>query len=575
MIFACLAFFAQAVYAQDIITKRNREKIQSQILEVSENYVTYKKFERPNGPDYTVAASDIAKIVYENKSEDIFEKDPATGKIRIRHIAATVQEKPEEVRTQQEEVRTKQPDNGTFAILSFDNKSVSFRAVSETPFSIVSLVSAERTFNATNITNTKGNIHIGTEVTATQGSSLLLGEAKNLRLPKDTEAKCIFADVPDGFVTKSIVFVVDDKAAPMTFDIASDTWVKPKQISLDRTPEEPYNAKSGEHDIVELLENNIIEADISGGDITYVNLKIRKLVPYAVNVKIPVGSFFVSANPSAQNMVATGEKKVRLTTDGWQTVQMPAACANRPKDIPGGNDKFSVQRSPAQEELTILMPALNRASAGTTVKQAAVWIITDNADYSDLGILLSGHVRAIGYETAARAMKICADAGIDITSKNIWRDRETIAEKLPAGELKNWLRSFDRPKTSATSPATTGGKNFQVRVKYMENDKIIPDATIYFFYYDGKKSALVDKTANTGNGKIVSFDVPLNDDGSSYSFLVLFSKEDIEEIRKQVGSNSIMMFRRPAGENCEYIELQINKGGGMSNQGCAIQMSYN
>jgi hypothetical protein len=158
-------------------------------------------------------------------------------------------------------------------------------------------------------------------------------------------------------------------------------------------------------------------------------------------VRIPVGSFFVSANPAAQNMVATGEKKARLTTDGWQKISVPAACANRPKDIPGSGDSFTVQRSPNQEELATLMPVLNKAGAGTTTKQAAVWIITDNADYDDLGILVNspGNVRAIGAVEAARAMKICADAGIDITKKRIWNDRETIASKLPAGELKTWL----------------------------------------------------------------------------------------------------------------------------------------
>jgi hypothetical protein len=145
-------------------------------------------------------------------------------------------------------------------------------------------------------------------------------------------------------------------------------------------------------------------------------------------------------------MVATGEKKAYLTTDKWQNISMPAACANRPKDIPGDDDSFSIQRSPNQEELVLLMPVLNKSGAGTTTKQAAVWIITDNADYDDLGILVSdpGNVRAIGPESTARAMKICAEAGIDITLKKIWEDRKIILSGLPEGELKNWLKNFNR-----------------------------------------------------------------------------------------------------------------------------------
>jgi hypothetical protein len=206
----------------------------------------------------------------------------------------------------------------------------------------------------------------------------------------------------------------------------------------------PYGAESGKYDIVELLENRMVEVEIRGSDITSVQLRIRRLAPYPVLVRIPVGSFFVSRNPSAQNMVATGERNVRLTTGEWQTVFIPAACANRPKDIPGSGDRFGIQHSPNREELARLMPLLNRAGAGTTVKQAAVWIITDDADYGDLGILVSGfaRVRAIGPEAAARAMKICTEAGIDITRKEIWRDRQTILSYLPAGALKKWLENF-------------------------------------------------------------------------------------------------------------------------------------
>jgi uncharacterized protein YnzC (UPF0291/DUF896 family) len=205
-------------------------------------------------------------------------------------------------------------------------------------------------------------------------------------------------------------------------------------------------------DIVELLENGIIEAEIIGGDITYVNVRIRRLVSDPVTVRIPVGSFFVSENSSVQNMVATGGKNVRLTAGGWQSISIPAACANRPKKIPGSGNRFSVQRSPNQQELAGLMPVLNRSGAGMAVKQAAVWIITDNAGYGDLGILVRSPVgntgaimssRVIGDQDAARAMKICVDAGINIKEKKIWKDRKYIISGLPAGELKNWLENFE------------------------------------------------------------------------------------------------------------------------------------
>jgi hypothetical protein len=310
-------------------------------------------------------------------------------------------------------------------------------------------------------------------------------------LPKNTEIRCRFENIPAGFVAQTIVFLTGETAAPMSYDIATGKWIKPEPPVVSTNPPvvstnppavstnpsavstnppavstgssavstgspgvpkvspNPRPQKSS-NDIVDLLENNILEVEIAGGNITYVNLRVRRLVPEVVNVTIPAGSFFVSDNPAAQNMVATAEKKTRLTTDGWVSISMPAACANRPKDIPDGNDKFRVQRSPNQDELTRLMPALGKSNATILVKQAAVWIVTDDADFDDLGILTTspGNTRAIWYETTARAMKICAEAGIDITKKRIWRDKETIVSKLSAGELKNWLQNFGVPKTT-------------------------------------------------------------------------------------------------------------------------------
>jgi hypothetical protein len=436
LIFACLAFMTQGIHAQDIIIKNGGDKIPAKITELSAEYVKYKKHERPGGPNYTVQASEISSIEYENGSKDIFRKDPSTGNIKITHIAPENKGKVLSAVPENGSDKTKAgQDNGVFEIIGFDGKTAKFKTVVETPIYMVSLVSGNRTFNAARISNTRGTMRTEGGTTFTEGSSPMFADVKNIRLPEGTEAKCEFEELPAGFVPKSIVFLTSEKSDRMTYDLASGVWIKPKVMSSGN--------KSGGEDIVELIENNVIEAEISGGDITYVNLRIRRLVADPVNVLIPVGSFFVSANPAAQNMVATGEKKTKLTADTWQNIRIPAACANRPKDIPDGNDKFSVQRSPNQEELVRLMPALNKSGAETTTKQAAVWIITDNADYEDLGILISdpGNIRAIGAVETARAMKICSEAGIDVTAKNIWADRESIISKLPVGELKNWLKN--------------------------------------------------------------------------------------------------------------------------------------
>ena len=197
-------------------------------------------------------------------------------------------------------------------------------------------------------------------------------------------------------------------------------------------------------DIVDLLRERKIEVQAEGSGIERVSVRVRRLVPYPVTVRIPVGTFFVAANVSAQNMVTTEEATVRLASEEWHSVSPDAACANRPRDIPGSGDRFTIQRSPQRAELAKLMPALESARVDTETRQAAVWIVTDNADYDDLGILVAsqfgfGGSRVINEQEAARAMRICDEAGIDITRKAIWRDRRRIISGLQDGDLKTWL----------------------------------------------------------------------------------------------------------------------------------------
>jgi hypothetical protein len=249
--------------------------------------------------------------------------------------------------------------------------------------------------------------------------------------------------------TKAVALRTDD--APFDAALKAGTEASLKSF-LEDFPGHQKDAEAQQaikditegRDIVDLLREKKIEVQATGSGIDEVSVRIRKLVPYSLTVRIPVGSFFVSANPSAQNMVTTAESRIRLTSNEWESASPDAACANRPRDIPGRGDAFTVQRSPNQAELARLMPVLDKARVDTETRQAAVWIVTDNADYSDLGILVAsqfgfGGSRVINEQETARAMKTCDEAGIDITRKAIWRDRQRIISGLKDAELKAWL----------------------------------------------------------------------------------------------------------------------------------------
>ena len=78
LLFASSSYFT---FAQDIITKRDGVDIEAKVLEVTDEYVKYKKFDYQDGPTYNVKTSEILIIRYENGSKDIFlEKDKVEPK---------------------------------------------------------------------------------------------------------------------------------------------------------------------------------------------------------------------------------------------------------------------------------------------------------------------------------------------------------------------------------------------------------------------------------------------------------------------------------------------------------------
>ena len=200
--------------------------------------------------------------------------------------------------------------------------------------------------------------------------------------------------------------------------------------------------KSPTGNLQQLLNDGAVELKIEGEGIQSIQVKLRKLVKHSLSFEIPIGAYFVSGNASSQNMVSTASRLIRLNSNQWQTFSLPAACANRPKDIPSDSDTFTYQTLSNQGELVKLMARIKKVQPLYVVKQAAVWIVTDDADFQDMGILsVNGYYRAISETSAAEAMKICADAGIDLPSKRIWGDRKTIAMALKKGALKTWLQA--------------------------------------------------------------------------------------------------------------------------------------
>jgi len=182
-------------------------------------------------------------------------------------------------------------------------------------------------------------------------------------------------------------------------------------------------------------------------------------VDEALEVEISAGTMFLSVDGSVQNMMVVESLVVRLDLDMPSLVEavLDVACTNMHRSIPYAHNELEIVPAPDNQELADLAVVLDRADeygiyySFFSVIQAAIWIVTDNADFNGLGTLVStsggyggfGGVRTrmISYEDAAMAMFLVEQAGIDITLKNIWADRYEILVDIQSTNpvLADWM----------------------------------------------------------------------------------------------------------------------------------------
>ena len=126
---------------------------------------------------------------------------------------------------------------------------------------------------------------------------------------------------------------------------------------------------------------------------------------------IPAGTFLNANSSSYQNMVLTNPKDVVIDAGKTHSESVNTACMNIHRDIPGGNSTFGIAQRADSHLLTKVIKLLNAANYNYSVKQAAIWIVTDGAAYSDMGILQDQYRRRIiDFDDYQKAVSIVNEA---------------------------------------------------------------------------------------------------------------------------------------------------------------------
>lgn len=80
LLILCLTLGLGLSNAQDVIVFRNSEEVQVKIKEITPTTISYVKWSNLNGPNYTIAKSDVWFIKYENGEEEIINPIRASKK---------------------------------------------------------------------------------------------------------------------------------------------------------------------------------------------------------------------------------------------------------------------------------------------------------------------------------------------------------------------------------------------------------------------------------------------------------------------------------------------------------------
>ena len=88
-------------------------------------------------------------------------------------------------------------------------------------------------------------------------------------------------------------------------------------------------------ELAEAEETGLLEADILGKDLDWIDLVLESLAPDPLEVTIPLGTLFEAQSRGTQDMVVIEESSVFLEMEGSsEPVVLRVACANMSRGIP-------------------------------------------------------------------------------------------------------------------------------------------------------------------------------------------------------------------------------------------------
>ena len=208
-----------------------------------------------------------------------------------------------------------------------------------------------------------------------------------------------------------------------------------------------------DHDLFAALDGAIVEADVRGGGDEAVSVRIRRTGDEPIVITSPVASYFKA--DGARDMIARRDGWIVLDDDDWHDWSLRAVGRQRDREAPGPGVPLAIQLPSTAPQIESV---LYEVQVGTytvansptlypprtqVVEQAAVWIADGDDDYPAMQPLIAGP-RVPPQYAAAFALIFVDRAGIDVTRRRVWGDRDEVFGGLRDEGLRLWYQLKSR-----------------------------------------------------------------------------------------------------------------------------------
>ncbi len=208
-------------------------------------------------------------------------------------------------------------------------------------------------------------------------------------------------------------------------------------------------AALADHDLFDAMDAGLVEVEARGAGAEAVTLRVRRTGEDPIVVTSPVATYFDAED--ARDMIARRDGWLVLGDDGWHDWTLRAVGRQRDLDPPGPGDRLAVRppsTAPLIEDLLLEIQAGTYTVSNSptlypprtpVMEQAAVWIADGDADYASMAPHIAGPMLPAQY-AAAFALIFVDRAGVDVTRRRVWADRERVFGRLRDQGLRIWYR---------------------------------------------------------------------------------------------------------------------------------------